>query len=140
MIFKPKGFFLNLDKDAPAKPAVVAPVAATPAKDKGAKGKAAVKAEPAAAVAAPVGAAAVGAPAAAATPAAAASTSAAPALTTAEAIAAELRLEQENRPAPSVITFSPERLSPSGALPRARRRAGANMGMFKQMASGMLGR
>jgi hypothetical protein len=130
MIFKPKKFFLNLDKDAAAKPAVVAPVAATPAKDKGGKGKAAT-AEPAAAVAAP---------AAAATSAAAGATSAAPVLTTAEAIAAELRLEQENRPAPSVITFSPERLSPSGALPRARRRAGANLGMFKEMASGMLGR
>lgn len=133
MIFKPKKFFLNLDKDAAAKPAVVAPVAATPAKDKGAKGKAAT-AEAAAAVAAPVDDAS---PAAAA---AAAATSAAPVLTTAEAIAAELRLEQENRPAPSVITFSPERLTPSGALPRARRRAGANLGMFKQMASGMLGR
>ncbi|MGB5241024.1 MAG: hypothetical protein WBN80_10335 [Prochlorococcaceae cyanobacterium] len=131
MIFKPKKFFLNLDKDAAAKPAVVAPVAATPAKDKGAKGKAAT-AEAAAAVAAPVDDAS---PAAAA-----AATSAAPVLTTAEAIAAELRLEQENRPAPSVITFSPERLTPSGALPRARRRAGANLGMFKQMASGMLGR
>ncbi len=133
MIFKPKKFFLNLDKDAAAKPAVVAPVAATPAKDKGAKGKAAT-AEAAAAVAAPVDDAS---PAAAA---AVAATSAAPVLTTAEAIAAELRLEQENRPAPSVITFSPERLTPSGALPRARRRAGANLGMFKQMASGMLGR
>lgn len=131
MIFKPKKFFLNLDKDAAAKPAVVAPVAATPAKDKGAKATAAT-AEAAAAVAAPVDDAS---PAAAA-----AATSAAPVLTTAEAIAAELRLEQENRPAPSVITFSPERLTPSGALPRARRRAGANLGMFKQMASGMLGR
>jgi hypothetical protein len=131
MIFKPKKFFLNLDKDPAAKPAVVAPVAATPAKDKGAKGKAAT-AEAAEAVAAPVDDAS---PAAAA-----AATSAAPVLTTAEAIAAELRLEQENRPAPSVITFSPERLTPSGVLPRARRRAGANLGMFKQMASGMLGR
>lgn len=134
MIFKPKKFFLNLDKDAAAKPAVVAPVAATPAKDKGAKGKAAPAEAAAAAVDAPVDDAS---PAAAA---AAAATSAAPVLTTAEAIAAELRLEQENRPAPSVITFSPERLTPSGALPRARRRAGANLGMFKQMASGMLGR
>ncbi len=133
MIFKPKKFFLNLDKDAAAKPAVVAPVAATPAKDKGAKATAAA-ASAVAAVAAPVD---VASPAAAA---AAAATSAAPVLTTAEAIAAELRLEQENRPAPSVITFSPERLTPSGALPRARRRAGANLGMFKEMASGMLGR
>jgi hypothetical protein len=61
-------------------------------------------------------------------------------LTTAEAIAAELRREQENRPAPSVVTFSPECLTPSGALSRARRRAGANLGLFKQMAGSMLGR
>ncbi|WP_094556590.1 hypothetical protein [Synechococcus sp. 1G10] len=134
MIFKPKGFFLNLDKDATAKPAVVAPVAAKPAKGKSAKPEAA------AAAAATVGAGVQAAPAAAATSAAAGATSAAPALTTAQAIAAELRLEQENRPAPSVVTFSPERLAPSGALPKARRRAGANLGMFKEMASGMLGR
>ncbi len=121
MIFKPKGFFLNLDKDADAKPAVVAPVAAKPAKT--------AKAEPAAAAAAP-----------AAASSSSASAAAAPALTTAEAIAAELRREQENRPAPSVVTFSPECLIPSGALPRARRRAGANLGLFKEMASGMLGR
>ncbi len=119
MIFKPKGFFLNLDKDADAKPAVVAPVEDEPAK--------AAKAEPVAAVADPADA-----------PASAGS--AAPVLTTAEAIAAELRREQENRPAPSVVTFSPECLTPSGALPRARRRAGANLGLFKQMAGSMLGR
>ncbi|CAK6700859.1 hypothetical protein [Synechococcus sp. CBW1107] len=127
MIFKPKGFFLNLDKDADAKPAVVAPVAAKPAKR--------AKAEPVAAVTAPAGA-----DAPAATSTSSASAAAAPALTTAEAIAAELRREQENRPAPSVVTFSPECLIPSGALPRARRRAGANLGLFKEMASGMLGR
>ena len=91
MIFKPKGFFLNLDKDADAKPAVVAPVAAKPAKR--------AKAEPVAAVTAPAGA---DAPAATSS-SSAASAAAAPALTTAEAIAAELRREQENRPAPSVV-------------------------------------
>lgn len=122
MIFKPKGFFLNLDKDAAVKPATVAPVAAKAVKSpKAAKGP---KAEAPAAVAAP----------------AAAASAPAPTLTTAEAIAAELRREQENRPAPSVVTFSPERLIPSGALPRARRRAGANLAMFKEMASGMRGR
>ena len=127
MIFKPKGFFLNLDKNADAKPAVVAPVAARPVQGKGGK---AATAEPAAASPAPASAAS----------ASAESGSAVPVLTTAEAIAAELRREQENRPAPSVVTFSPECLIPSGALPRARRRAGANLGVFKQMASGMLGR
>ncbi|QPN57122.1 hypothetical protein I1E95_02895 [Synechococcus sp. CBW1107] len=130
MIFKPKGFFLNLDKDADVKPAVVAPVAARPAKP--AKG---AKAQPAAAVAAPADA-----PTAAAASADAASTGAAPVLTTAEAIAAELRREQENRPAPSVVTFSPECLTPSGALPRARRRAGANLGLFKEMVGSLRGR
>ena len=118
MIFKPKGFFLNLDKDAADKPVMVAPVAQVAPK--------AAKAEAPKAVAAPV-------------PPDAASASA-PILTTAEAIAAELRRDQENRPAPSVVTFSPERLIPSGALPRARRRAGANLAMFKEMASGMRGR
>ena len=127
MIFKPKGFFLNLDKNADAKPAVVAPVAARPVQGKGGK---AATAEPAAASPATASAAS----------ASAESGSAVPVLTTAEAIAAELRREQENRPAPSVVTFSPECLIPSGALPRARRRAGANLGVFKQMASGMLGR
>lgn len=120
MIFKPKGFFLNLDKDADTKPAVVAPVAAKSA-----------KAQPVAAVAAPADAPAS---------ADAASTGAAPVLTTAEAIAAELRREQENRPAPSVVTFSPECLTPSGALPRARRRAGANLGLFKEMVGSLRGR
>ncbi|MCP9799871.1 hypothetical protein [Synechococcus sp. RedBA-s] len=132
MIFKPKGFFLNLDKEADAKPAVVAPVAARSVQGKGGK---AAKAEPAAASAGPTSAGSGGAAAASAE-----SESAVPVLTTAEAIAAELRREQENRPAPSVVTFSPECLIPSGALPRARRLAGANLGVFKQMATGMLGR
>ena len=60
---------------------------------------------------------------------------AAPLLTTAEAIAAELRRDQENRPAPSTVTFAPELLSPSGVLPRLRRRAGANLAGFKAIAS-----
>jgi hypothetical protein len=126
MIFKPKGFFLDLDKDAPAKPAVVAPVAAKPAPAKGKAAKA--EAKPAKAVAT--------SPAAEETTAAASGS--APVLTTAEAIAAELRLEQENRPAPSLVTFSPGCLTPAGALPRARRRAGANLAGFKAMASSLL--
>ncbi len=111
---------------------MVAPVAARPVQGKGGK---AATAEPAAA-----SPAAASPAAASAASASAESGSAVPVLTTAEAIAAELRREQENRPAPSVVTFSPECLIPSGALPRARRRAGANLGVFKQMASGMLGR
>ena len=59
-------------------------------------------------------------------------------LTTAEAIAAELAAAQANRPAPSQATFSPDCLAPSGALPRRRRLAGANLGVFKAMAKGMM--
>jgi hypothetical protein len=63
-----------------------------------------------------------------------------PQLTTAEAIAAELRAAQEARPAPSLSTFAPAALNPgSGLLPR-RRRAGANLAGFKAMAASMTGK
>lgn len=58
-------------------------------------------------------------------------------LTTAEAIAAELRAAQEAMPAPSNATFAPDCLNPVNAVPTARRRAGANLGGFKTMAKGM---
>ena len=58
-------------------------------------------------------------------------------LTTAEAIAAELRAAQESMPAPSTATFAPDCLNPVNAVPTARRRAGANLGGFKTMAKGM---
>jgi hypothetical protein len=61
-----------------------------------------------------------------------------PVLTTAEAIAAELAATQANRPAPSKATFAPECLAPAGGLPRRRRLAGANLGVFKEMAKGMM--
>lgn len=77
-----------------------------------------------------------------ATPAAAptaqqAAASAAPSLTTAEAIAAELRAAQEAKPPVSISTFAPEALNPANAVPSRRRRAGANLAGFKAMASGM---
>jgi hypothetical protein len=58
-------------------------------------------------------------------------------LTTAEAIAAELRAAQEAMPAPSNVTFAPDCLNPVNAVPMARRRAGANLAGFKTIAKGM---
>ena len=119
MVFNNKGgFFLDLGSEG-AKPAQVA-LAAAPAQP--AK-------QPAAATAAPVTTAA---PAAAA-PAA----SGGPVLTTAEAIAAELRATQEAKPPASVVTFAPEALNPANAVPTRRRKAGANLAGYKQMAAGM---
>jgi hypothetical protein len=120
MVFNRKGsFFLNLGGDEPKQPVAVAPQAPV------ASPEAAPSADPAAAEP----------PAAVEVPP---EVEAAPALTTAEAIAAELRRDQENRPAPSTVTFAPEQLSPSGALPRPRRRAGANLAGFKATASSLI--
>jgi hypothetical protein len=106
---------------------VVAPVKPVP--EKPAQGKAAGPAISTAAVA----------PEPAATATAPAMTSGTgPVLTTAEAIAAELAATQANRPAPSKATFAPECLAPAGGLPRRRRLAGANLGVFKEMAKGMM--
>jgi hypothetical protein len=58
-------------------------------------------------------------------------------LTTAEAIAAELRAAQEALPAPTNATFAPDCLNPANAIPTARRRAGANLSGFKSIAKGM---
>jgi len=58
-------------------------------------------------------------------------------LTTAEAIAAELRAAQEALPPPSLSTFAPDCLNPANALRSRRRLAGANLAGFKAMASGM---
>jgi hypothetical protein len=66
-----------------------------------------------------------------------AAASAAPSLTTAEAIAAELRAAQEAKPPVSIATFAPDALNPANAVPNRRRRAGANLAGFKAMASGM---
>jgi hypothetical protein len=60
-----------------------------------------------------------------------------PVLTTAEAVAAELRAAQEARPAPTNVTFAPECLNPANAVPSRRRRAGANLGVFKGMVNEM---
>ena len=130
MVFNRKGsFFLNLDDQAPAKAAEVAPVRAPET-----KAKADTTSTPVAIAAA---AAADPIPA---TSAPAASTALTTSLTTAEAIAAELRAAQEARPAQTFITFAPERVSAGGALPMARRKGGANLAGFKAMAGSLFGK
>ena len=125
MVFNRKGsFFLELDGKAAETPVTVAPVAEKPAKvEKAAKTEAKV---------------AVKAPAAAKTEAAAAPSGAMQ--TTAEAIAAELAAEQAARPVQTDSTFAPECVTAGGALPMRRRRAGANIAGFRDMASGMFGK
>ena len=125
MVFNRKGsFFLELDGKAAETPVTVAPVAEKPAKaEKAAKTEAKV---------------AVKAPAAAKTEAAAAPSGAMQ--TTAEAIAAELAAEQASRPVQTDSTFAPECVTAGGALPMRRRRAGANIAGFRDMASGMFGK
>lgn len=129
MIFKPK-FFLDLsgnDGGKAAEPVTVAPVAPAP------KAKAPAESSPKAAAKTP------------ATPAAKAEAVSAPAaspaaggLTTAEAIAAELAAAQANRPAPTLASFASECLVPGGANPRRRRRGGANLAAFREIARSYL--
>ena len=120
MLFNRKPtFFLDLGSEGatPAKVAIAEP-----------KPSAAKAAEPKAAVALTANPA----PATATQP-----SSSQPSLTTAEAIAAELRVAQEALPAPSLATFAPECLNPANALPSRRRLAGANLASYKAMAAGM---
>jgi hypothetical protein len=131
MVFKRKGsFFLDLSggdggkdsRPAPAKLAEPAPVKPSPAEEAAAQQALAQQATPEQA-----------AEAAAMAP----SVAQAVALTTAEAIAAELRAAQEALPPPSQVTFAPDCLNPANALPARRRRPGANLGTFKAMADQM---
>ena len=122
MVFNRKAdFFLDLGSEG-AKPAQVAVAAEKPA--------------PKAAQTAPAKSTAKPAAAAAAAPEAAPAANGAT-LTTAEAIAAELRAAQEAMPPASNATFAPECLNPANAVPTRRRRGGANLAGFKAMASGM---
>jgi hypothetical protein len=139
MIFKRKdSFFLDLSK-----PAERAPEKSAGKPEPQAAGKAQPPAPATVQVAVKEPAAPTAPAPAAATPAAPAPATAAPAaggqpvLTTAEAIAAELRAAQEARPAPSQVTFAPECLNPANAVPSRRRKAGANLGTFKAMADEM---
>ena len=133
MVFNRKGsFFLNLDDKAPTQAAQVAPIRAPEP-----EAKAEQTSTPVVMAATAVAAAADPSPA---TPAPAPSSGVTTALTTAEAIAAELRAAQEARPAQTFITFAPERVSAGGALPMARRKGGANLAGFKAMAGSLFGK
>jgi hypothetical protein len=134
MVFNRKGsFFLNLDDKAPTQAAQVAPMRAPEP-----EAKAEQTATPVVMAAIAVAVAAVDP--SPATPAPAPSSGVTTALTTAEAIAAELRAAQEARPAQTFITFAPERVSAGGALPMARRKGGANLAGFKAMAGSLFGK
>lgn len=133
MFFKRKeSFFLDLGNEADKSEAAGQPAAVQvavrqpePAAPAEAPARAATEAQPAAPE--------VKAPATASAPAPAASSK--PMLTTAEAIAAELRAAQDSRPAPSNATFAPDCLNPANAIPSRRRTAGANLAGFKAMAA-----
>jgi hypothetical protein len=115
MVFKRPKFFLDLGGGEANQPAaVVAPPRAEPKPD--------TKADPQPA------------------PPAAAEATPPPVsgLTTAEAIAAELAAAEALRPAPSMSTFAPECVTAGGATPMKRRTPGANLGVFKEMAAGMM--
>jgi len=129
MVFNRKGsFFLNLDDKAPTQAAQVAPIRAPEPEAKADQ------------TSAPVAVAAAAADPSPATSAPVPSAGVTTALTTAEAIAAELRAAQEARPAQTFITFAPERVSAGGALPMARRKGGANLAGFKAMAGSLFGK
>ena len=131
MVFNRKGsFFLNLDDKAPTQAAQVAPMRAPEAKVEADQTSTPVAVAAAAAAADPSPATSAPAP----------STALTTSLTTAEAIAAELRAAQEARPAQTFITFAPERVSAGGALPMARRKGGANLAGFKAMAGSLFGK
>ena len=145
MVFNRKGsFFLNLDDQAPAKAAEVAPVRAPETKAKADTTSTPVAiAVPTAAATAATPSPSTNAPAASTdvTSTGVASTGVtSTGVTTAEEIAAELRAAQEARPAQTFITFAPERVSAGGALPMARRKGGANLAGFKAMAGSLFGK
>jgi hypothetical protein len=124
MVFKNK-FFLELGSGGEQQaPATIAPPTARPAEQPQAEPAGAAKSEPQAAAIASL------APEAPTTPATS--------QTTAEAIAAELAAEQASRPAPTLATFAPECVTAGGAMARGRRRGGADLGGFREMARGML--
>jgi hypothetical protein len=129
MFFKRKeSFFLDLGKEAgPSEASAKLSPAATAV-------QVAVRA-PEPAPAAPTPEVQAAAPVARAEAPAAVATGDKPTLTTAEAIAAELRAAQEARPAPTSATFAPDCLNPANAIASRRRVAGANLAGFKAMAA-----
>jgi hypothetical protein len=127
MFFKRKeSFFLDLGNGSGQSEAAGQATLAPPAVQVAVRQpEPATQAPPAAPAVKPTASASTAAPAA----------SSKPMLTTAEAIAAELRSAQESRPAPSNATFAPDCLNPANAIPSRRRTAGANLGGFKAMAA-----
>lgn len=122
MVFKNK-FFLDLSSGGEQQaPVTIAPPAAKPAPQSEKKAAASSSKAPA-----PSPTAAVEAPSKPVT-----------SQTTAEAIAAELAAEQASRPAPTLSTFAPDCVTAGGALPRTRRRGGADLGGFRSMARSMV--
>lgn len=125
MVFKNK-FFLDLGSDGERQaPATIAPPTTKPASSASGKAK-------------PAASEAKLSPAAPAVAVSEAPSKPVTGQTTAEAIAAELAAEQASRPAPSLSTFAPDNVTAGGALPRGRRRGGADLGGFREMARGML--
>lgn len=60
-------------------------------------------------------------------------------LTTAEALAAERAAAQKAEVPREMTTFAAELLNPAQALPRGRRRPGANLAPFRDLASSLRG-
>jgi hypothetical protein len=136
MFFKAK-FYLDLSGDKQGEPAVAAKVA--PVREAPAAAEPAAKGSPVVIVSSAAPATAVaGQATAVAAQAAAAAPLPSGGLTTAEAIAAELAAAEALRPAPSLATFAPECVTAGGATPMKRRTPGANLGVFKEMAAGMM--
>ena len=134
MLFKKKGFFLELgDGSEPSAPAAtVAPVREATEDDQEIKTEPEAKpAQVAVAVAAPVET--VKETPTPATPAP--SEAKKPSLTTAEAIAAELAAAESARPEVTLTTFAVDALQPGNALRPQKRRPGANLSGFRSMAS-----
>ncbi|MFW6730158.1 MAG: hypothetical protein ACODUE_00260 [Synechococcus sp.] len=74
-----------------------------------------------------------------ATAAPVATSTGAPSLTTAEALAAERAAAQKAEAPRELTTFAAELLNPAEAIPRGRRRPGANLAGFKELAASMRG-
>ncbi len=128
MVLKRKGFYLTLEEsgDAGSTP----PVQVAPVKAPVANAATGTKTPAAKAVLTP------SAPATGPSdPAPAVDASSKPALTTAEAIAAELAAAEAARPAMTIATYAPEALRPDQALRPQRRRPGANLKGFRSMAA-----
>ena len=138
--------FLVLSENDGSAPVSVAPVVEAPEQADAAEP---VKAQATLLVSQAEGSAAAAAPAstsaAAATPAptqpaaeAPAAPSSAATLTTAELLAAERAEEAKNAVPRSTTTFAAELLNPAAVLPKRRRRPGAAIAGYKQMATGLM--